>query len=75
MDGNDIAIARDLAHVNQTELAKALGLRYRCELADIEDGTIEVTDRWARKAVDAVAEIAAHRGTKLAELTGSKSSP
>jgi len=54
MTGQDIEKARTAAGVNQTKLAKALGLVDRSSLCDIENGRIEVTERWVLSVMSVI---------------------
>lgn len=61
MNGIDIRRARESAKVNQTDLAKALGLVDRATLTDIENGTIEVTTAYVLKAISVINGLAVSR--------------
>lgn len=61
MNGTDIRNARKAAHVNQSDLAEALGLLHRTSLTDVESNAIEVTDAYVLKALGCISGIVAQR--------------
>jgi hypothetical protein len=63
MDGTQILLARKSGGVivTQEELRRALKLKNRMTISDVESGGVDVTDAWVFKAIAAIEQIKRER--------------